>query len=78
MPWMVCIGALFILVALVCIWRFATMRGVRSGDAMNGGGLAEIARTFSGQVSKFTPPKRRFWKVEPTFQNTFSKHFSRV
>ena len=28
--------------------------------------------------SKFTPPKRRFWKVEPTFQNAFSKHFSRV
>ena len=24
------------------------------------------------------PPKRRFWKVEPTFQNAFSKHFSRV
>ncbi len=25
----------------------------------------------------FTPPKRRFWKVEQTFQNAFSKHFSR-
>jgi hypothetical protein len=25
----------------------------------------------------FTPPKRRFWKAEPTFQNSFpGKHFS--
>ena len=24
----------------------------------------------------FMFPKRRFWKVEPTFQNAFSKHFS--
>ncbi len=27
---------------------------------------------------KFTLPKRRFWKTEQTFQNTFSKHFSRA
>ena len=27
---------------------------------------------------KFTPPKRRFWKAEPTFPNVFSKHFSRA
>jgi hypothetical protein len=27
---------------------------------------------------KFTPPKRRFWKAEQTFQNAFSKHFSMV
>jgi len=64
MPWMVFLGALCILVALLCTWRFATMRGVRSGDAMDGGGLAEIARTFSGQVSKFMLPKRRFWQEE--------------
>ena len=27
---------------------------------------------------KFTPPKRRVWKAEQTFQNAFSKHFSRL
>ena len=27
---------------------------------------------------KFTPPKRRFGKAEPTFQNAFSKHFSTI
>ncbi len=27
---------------------------------------------------KFTLPKRRFWKVEPTFPNAFSKYFSRA
>ncbi len=26
---------------------------------------------------KFTPPKRRFWKAEQTFQSAFSTHFSR-
>ena len=66
MPWMVCIGALCILVALVCIWRFATMRCVRSGDAMDGGGLAEIARTFSGQVSKFLENNRTLPTVAST------------
>jgi hypothetical protein len=30
------------------------------------------------EIRTFTPPKRRFWKEEPAFQNAFSKHFSRV
>ena len=28
------------------------------------------------KLARFTPPKRRFWKAEPTFQSAFSKHFS--
>ena len=29
-------------------------------------------------TQNFTPPKRRFWKAEPTFPNVSSKHFSRA
>ncbi len=66
MPWMVCIDALCILVALVSIWSFTTMRCVRSGDAMDGGSLAEIARTFSGQVTKFLENNRALPTVAST------------
>jgi hypothetical protein len=40
----------------------------------------EIAQFFVRYMGfwKDTPPKRRFWKAEQTFQTTFSKHFSRV
>ncbi len=31
---------------------------------------------WSKSQDKFTHPKRRFWKAEPTFPNVFSKHFS--
>jgi len=33
---------------------------------------------FGRPDKHFTPPKRRFWTVGRTFQNAFSKHFSRA
>ncbi len=33
---------------------------------------------FYASQSKFMLPKRRFWKVEPAFQNVSSKHFSTI
>ena len=47
---------------------------VRNGDSFQKWGELHA----DPEIPDFMLPKRRFWKAEPTFQNAFSKHFSRV
>jgi hypothetical protein len=53
------------------IWGSRTNRPERRVEKM----FRTVYSAF--QNLHFTPPKRRFGKAEETFQNAFSKHFSR-
>ena len=64
------------------VWRtFVRLGRIMIKSGISGSGC--YRRSYKNQhiacyLQKFTPPKRRFGKAEQTFQNTFSKHFSRA